>query len=661
MSVLCCSLVSSADEPKQGDQVLPSIRAVLVEAPPEIDGRLDDPCWQQATHLQGFWREDVDAPELEPTEAWICYDARAIYVAFRCHDSKPSEIRCAQKKRQGSLWRDDSVEFWLDVTDSGHDFYSFRVNPAGTQYDRVPGGTSEKIEWKGDWRAAASIDEGGWSAEMEIPFAILRYPPGQNIFRFDLGRRLAREEERALWPVCFARVLDVENCAKWTDIETPPVPFRYVLMPYALTVLSEDEQDRQSLTGGLDLKGTLPNGVVGLATYNPDFRNLEDVVETIDFTYVERWLPEYRPFFQEGSWYFPSSRIFYTRRIEELDWGAKAFGTVGRHRFGLLDAYRRGGENHLVASYEHLLSSQHGLDLSLVNRNVPDEPDNQAYSLGAYWNWPFSGGTRQFHTRYYGTSTQGEGGEDAAVTLVANLWRNRGFSFSTSYEAVQPQFNAADGYVPETGIRKFFAGVYHSRHYDEGALQDTGWSGEIWNGESEIGARRGYWTSYNWYWRNGQSLFFGTAAEERDGFDDVSTYLDLRWNRQDMYHTGHISHHWGEHYTHPYRYQSLSQSFHPTQRWSAELSAERVSVAGLDDDGNVIPPEWFRQMVITTTYDITDERTASARLVRRGSSTNIYAAYRQRVRRGMDLLVVAGDPNAPKWVSRLAVKAIWCL
>jgi len=31
------------------------------------------------------------------------------------------------------------------------------------------------------------------------------------------------------------------------------------------------------------------------------------------------------------------------------------------------------------------------------------------------------------------------------------------------------------------------------------------------------------------------------------------------------------------------------------------------------------------------------------------------------VRKGVDVLVVVGDPNADEWVSRLAVKAMWCL
>ncbi len=91
------------------------------------------------------------------------------------------------------------------------------------------------------------------------------------------------------------------------------------------------------------------------------------------------------------------------------------------------------------------------------------------------------------------------------------------------------------------------------------------------------------------------------------------------------------------------------------------IALERVYQASLDEEGAVLPSEWFRQSVVTTTYDITDEKTISARLVRSGSNTNAYAAYRQRTRKGMDILILAGDPNAPEWVSRIAVKLIWCL
>ncbi|NIQ99087.1 MAG: hypothetical protein GTN78_02640, partial [Gemmatimonadales bacterium] len=149
MLLLCSLRTLAAEQRDESPLGAPYIAAVVVELPPVVDGLLDDACWQAATHMDGFWREDVDAPELERTEAWICADSASLYVAFRCHDSRPSEIRADQTKRQGSLRNDDRVAVGIDVEDTGRSMYEFRVNPVGTQQDHVPGGTSEKIEWRG--------------------------------------------------------------------------------------------------------------------------------------------------------------------------------------------------------------------------------------------------------------------------------------------------------------------------------------------------------------------------------------------------------------------------------------------------------------------------------------------------------------------------------
>jgi len=651
----------AADERSDAETGPLSVQAVAVAEPPVIDGLLDDECWQAATHIEDFWRERENEPPIERTEAWLCYDSHAIYVAFRCHDSKPSEIRSAQKKRQGRIWDDDRVAVGIDVGNTGIDWYNFNVTPAGTQYDDIPGGTSEKIEWKGDWRAAGTTDEGGWSAEIEIPFSILRYPDGQDAFRIYLSRILARKgNDWCTWPRAFARVWDTDNCARWTGISTPPVPFRCVFMPYALSAMSEDEEDREPLTVGFDAKGTFPNGVVGLGTYNPDFRNLEDVVETIDFTYVERYLEEYRPFFREGEWYFPGD-IFYSRRIEDFDLGAKAFGTLGRHHFGLLDAYRRGGENHFAWEYGHRIGSNAGLYAGGTDRRLPDEPHNEVYRLSGHWNRPFEGGNQNYYFNHAWTHTDGEGGEDSRIRIGAGTWRLQGFGWNADYSATGTEFQADDGYVPETGVRSISAGLSYNRNYDEGAVKHFDWSARFSNGESEEGDRRSAYVGHYREWQSGWDMWVGSSTGERDGFDQWDAYAGCGWNNDDMYRGGNLDLTAGERYAYPYRYMSISQAFHPSEKWSGELRWERAYAADLDDDGNVIAPEVEHQLVLTATYDITDERGVSARLVQSSGDTNFYASYRQRVRKGTDMLIVVGDPNADEWVSRLAVKAIWCL
>jgi hypothetical protein len=637
----------------------------MVVKSPAIDGVLDDACWESASHIEGFWRTEVDAPELERTEAWLCYDQRAVYAAFRCHDTKPGEIRGDQRKRQGRIWADDYVELSLDLENTGRGFHRFCVNAAATQYDWVPGGTSEKIEWKGDWHAAARIDDGGWTAEMKIPFAILRYPQAQDAFRFSLSRRLAREEDYSLWPPEYARVSDTDRCARWEGIATPRVPFRYVLMPYALSVFSSEEEERETLDAGLDFKGTFPNGVVTLATYNPDFRNIEDVVETIDFTFVERYLPDYRPFFQEGQWYFPPgtplpSNLFYSRRIGEVDLGVKAFGAVGQHEFGLLDIYGRGGENHFAGNYAHAFGTTGSVRISAVDRRVPGEPHNLAYGLGTDWSWDFEGGSRFLSASYERSCTEGGGGDGGNVNLYGGVSRRQGLGWDVGYYKVGSDFRPDDGYVAEQGVEMVFGGLSQRRDYDEGPLQHTSWTVGGGVGDADTGPQRWTWIEHVRTWRAGWGFTVDTNQAHRDGFDAPSYGAGVHWNRKDRYRNGGVSCSWGERYREPYRYLWASQAVRPTNRWSSKLTWEHVCVASLDGEGRVIPPESYRQVVLTNTYDIADDRSVSARLVRSGGDTNVYAAYRQRVRRGMDLLVVAGDPNATEWVSRMAVKAIWC-
>ena len=639
----------------------PTVKAVRATAAPAIDGRLDDACWQEASHLTGFWRERVSGPPLEPTEAWVCYDSEGLYFAFRCADSRPSEIRADQKKRQGQIFQDDRVMVALDVSNSGQTFYIFQVTPAGTQYDQVPGGTSEKIEWKGDWRAAASVDEGGWTAEIAVPFSILRYPNGHDSFGLILVRVLAREQDACLWPRAFAQVEDTANRARWSGIATPPVPFRYVLMPYALSVYSANEEERQPLTAGLDAKGVFPNGAVALATYHPDFSNLEDVVETIDFTYVERYLPEYRPFFQEGQWYLPPSTVLYTRRIEELDFGAKAFGTLGNHQFGVLDAYSREGDNHFAGAYTHLFGTSGSARLSLVDRVVSGEPDNAAFGVDLGGSRSFQGGGRYAFASLFRSATQGPGGDGTWLDCGTGMNKMQGWNYHVGYNAVGEQFRADDGYLPETGVRSLFSEVRYVRQPETGPLRFQEWATGFSVGESQQGDRRSVRLNHSREWRSGLAIWAGGGGGERDGYDESTRFVGGQWNNRDIYRRGTFDYTWGTRYDLPYRYQSVGKCFRPSDRWAAEVRAERAYAAELDDAGVVQPPQVRRQFLLTATFDITDERTVSARLVRSGGATNMYAAYRQRVRRGADLLVVLGDPNAEQWVNRLAIKAIWCL
>ena len=64
-------------------------RAVIYRTaePPRIDGQLDDPVWETATHITDFVQiaPVAGAPGTDETEVWMAYDSNNLYFAFYAH------------------------------------------------------------------------------------------------------------------------------------------------------------------------------------------------------------------------------------------------------------------------------------------------------------------------------------------------------------------------------------------------------------------------------------------------------------------------------------------------------------------------------------------------------------------------------------------------
>ena len=127
-------------------------------------------------------------------------------------------------------------------------------------------GSATKIEWRGDWRAAARIVKDGWVAEMAIPFSILRYPLADRPpFGVCFARRLKRTEAWSDWP----RMKDdsAEPQLRRLDggrgaVHRPKTAADALHADYA-------ETDHVGVISGLDAKHTFDNGVVAVATGEP--------------------------------------------------------------------------------------------------------------------------------------------------------------------------------------------------------------------------------------------------------------------------------------------------------------------------------------------------------------------------------------------------------
>ena len=95
--------------------------------PPVLDGKLDDPCWQDAapiTRFASYW--DQDRTPRAGTRAYLVWDDEALYYGGTMTDA---ELRAFGTRRNDSLWDGDVFELFLKPSVDQPEYYEFQANP----------------------------------------------------------------------------------------------------------------------------------------------------------------------------------------------------------------------------------------------------------------------------------------------------------------------------------------------------------------------------------------------------------------------------------------------------------------------------------------------------------------------------------------------------
>jgi len=326
-------------------QVARSVRASRFPQPPVIDGRVDEDVWQLAEPVEGFIQFEPEHGRPSPlrTVAYVGYGDEALYVAFICYDPKPDGIAAALTKRDGDLRKDDAVVVMLDTFDDDRSCTAFATNLIGTQWDfRVAdNGRSADVSWDAAWSSGAIRTPEGWTAELAIPFRILKFKSGTNrTWGLNLGRSFPRRLEASYWVGPLESDTRVSQFGELTGLDLPGRVKRHEIIPYAL--FQAEEGRRCEGKAGLDLRYRLSSNLGADLTVNPDFATIEADVEQVNLTRFELRIPEKRPFFLEGAELFRQRvQQFYSRRIGDIPWGAKLTGKAGSWDLALIGARSR--------------------------------------------------------------------------------------------------------------------------------------------------------------------------------------------------------------------------------------------------------------------------------------------------------------------------------
>src|SRR5262245_38925985 len=173
----------TAEEPKTGKAALAlppekanPVRLIRFEAPPVIDGKLDDAVWKNAVVLKDFYQiqpGDNLIPQ-NRTEVMIGYDSRSISIAFHCYDEH-ANVRATVAKRD-NIWNDDYVGILFDTFNDQRRAYEFDFNPLGVQADGIwTEGQGEDFSLDLVMDSKGMVTTDGYTIEIALPFKSLRY------------------------------------------------------------------------------------------------------------------------------------------------------------------------------------------------------------------------------------------------------------------------------------------------------------------------------------------------------------------------------------------------------------------------------------------------------------------------------------------------------
>lgn len=324
------------------DQVGKSVKALKIKEKqkPVIDGKLDEPEWNQAEKAADFLQfvPDIGAPANVKTQVSVLYTENHIYFGICCFDPEPGKLTARLTKRDSNLINDDAVVVGLDTFFDRRTAYYFFTNPLGTQLDGrlSDNGRINDPTWDGEWQSAAVTAEFGWTAEIAIPFSILKFQPGKNRnWGLGLIRFIPRTLEKDTWTGPVEAVTRVSQFGTLTALDLRKSTEKLEIIPHVITHLHQGEQTK--LAAGIDARYAISQTVSANLTVNPDFATVEADQEVINLTRFEVQLPEKRNFFLEGSEiYNQPIRLFYSRRIADIHGGIKLYGKKGGYEFAAM-------------------------------------------------------------------------------------------------------------------------------------------------------------------------------------------------------------------------------------------------------------------------------------------------------------------------------------
>ena len=463
---------------------------VRTETPPQVDGRLDEPVWQQATVIADLHQYDPleHGVPSETSIFYVLYDDENLYIGARLLDSEPSLISARQMVQGQSVDVDDRIEVILDPFNNMRTGYRFQLNPRGVRRDGLfDRGTNVNEDWDGIWHAEAAIDDEGWTAEIVIPFKSLNFDPNNPDWGFTVGRAIPRKQEKMAW-TSFDRDIHPSSAGVLSGFSGLQQGRGLDIIPSISLAGNQNylTDARATQTDpSLDVFYNFSPSLTGILTFNTDFSATEVDDRQVNLTRFPTFFPEKRDFFlkdvdifsfgpgRSGNGRNANGIPYFSRRIGlsdtgqavDINSGAKLTGRIGRFNVGVLGVNQDGfegrsgyvGESNLfVGRLSANVLEESSVGMIFTSGNPRSNADNSV-----------AGADFRYRSRQLlpGRTTEGslwfQQADSANVDADQSNWgmdigvnASEGLSGRVEYEVMQPNFDPALGFVRRSNYER---------------------------------------------------------------------------------------------------------------------------------------------------------------------------------------------------------------
>ena len=171
-----------------------------------VDGVLAEPEWKGAGRSSKFYGRLTNTASPLRSTIFALYDDKNLYLAMDCEESDPAHVDSEVEPGDAdmmNIWRDSSIELFLDADRDYSTYVQFIINSNGAQFtakcrrELFSTFVTTDIGWDPQYGCAVRADEKGWRWELAIPFENLgvRPPKAGDAWAFNLIRCRSRTDE----------------------------------------------------------------------------------------------------------------------------------------------------------------------------------------------------------------------------------------------------------------------------------------------------------------------------------------------------------------------------------------------------------------------------------------------------------------------------------